>query len=118
MEKQINFADIEYGNRRRKTKREEFLEKMESVIPWGKWVEIIEPYYPDGSLPRMPLVSAWQRLSYFCLFVVSFSHLPFAHYLPYQHERIGLLSEPTYIINFRPVFCYGIRTQDAINKFF
>ncbi len=44
MEKQINFADIEYGNRRRKTKREEFLEKMESVIPWGKWVEIIEPY--------------------------------------------------------------------------
>ncbi len=44
MEKQINFADIEYGNRRRKTKREEFPEKMESVIPWGKWVEIIEPY--------------------------------------------------------------------------
>ena len=44
MEKQINFADIEYENRRRKTKREEFLEKMESVIPWGKWVEIIEPY--------------------------------------------------------------------------
>ena len=27
MEKQINFADIEYGNRRRKTKREEFPEK-------------------------------------------------------------------------------------------
>ena len=44
MEKQINFADIEYGNRGRKTKREEFPEKMESVIPWGKWVEIIEPY--------------------------------------------------------------------------
>ena len=54
MEKQINFADIEYGNRRRKTKREEFLEKMESVIPWGKWVEIIEPYYPDGKRGRRP----------------------------------------------------------------
>lgn len=54
MEKQINFADIEYGNRRRKTKREEFLEKMESVIPWGKWVELIEPYYPDGKRGRRP----------------------------------------------------------------
>ena len=54
MEKQINFADIEYGNRRRKTKREEFPEKMESVIPWGKWVEIIEPYYPDGKRGRRP----------------------------------------------------------------
>ena len=54
MEKQINFADIEYGNRRRKTTREEFLEKMESVIPWGKWVEIIEPYDPDGKRGRRP----------------------------------------------------------------
>lgn len=54
MEKQINFAVIEYGNRRRKTKREEFPEKMESVIPWGEWVEIIEPYYPDGKRGRRP----------------------------------------------------------------
>ena len=38
MEKQINFVDIEYGNRRKVTKREEFLNKMETVIPWGKWV--------------------------------------------------------------------------------
>lgn len=54
MEKQLNFADIEYGNRRKVTKREEFLNKMEAVIPWGKWVSIIEPYYPSGKRGRRP----------------------------------------------------------------
>ena len=31
---QISFGDIEYLNRKRKTKREHFLEQMEKVIPW------------------------------------------------------------------------------------
>ena len=44
MEKQLNFADIEYGNRKKVTKREEFLKKMETVIPWEKWVSVIDPY--------------------------------------------------------------------------
>lgn len=54
MEKQLNFTDIEYGNRRRTTKRETFLNKMESVIPWSKWVKVIEPYYPNGKRGRRP----------------------------------------------------------------
>lgn len=54
MEKQLNFADIEYANRRRTTKREEFLNKMDSVIPWNKWVKAIEPYYPKGKRGRRP----------------------------------------------------------------
>ena len=54
MEKQLNLADIEYGNRRKITKREEFLNKMETVIPWGKWVSAIEPYYPNGKRGRRP----------------------------------------------------------------
>lgn len=33
-EKQITFNDIEYGNRKRITKREEFLDIMEEIIPW------------------------------------------------------------------------------------
>lgn len=32
-EKQITFSDIEYGNRKRITQREEFLDTMEELIP-------------------------------------------------------------------------------------
>lgn len=32
--KQITFSDMEYGNRKRTTKREEFLDIMEEIIPW------------------------------------------------------------------------------------
>lgn len=51
---QLNFADAEYINRRRKTKREIFLEKMDEVIPWDKWVEMVKPYYPKGVHGRRP----------------------------------------------------------------
>ena len=45
MKKQINFTDIEYGKRRRKTKREEFLECMNEITPWEEIVEMIKPHY-------------------------------------------------------------------------
>ena len=32
--KQETFTDIEYSYRKKKTKREEFLEIMEEIIPW------------------------------------------------------------------------------------
>jgi IS5 family transposase len=32
--KQMTFTDIEYAARRRTTKREEFLEMMEKLVPW------------------------------------------------------------------------------------
>ena len=45
MRKQISFTDIEYENRKRKTKREAFLDCMDEVIPWDDFVVLIEPYY-------------------------------------------------------------------------
>jgi len=36
---QQTFADIEYANRKRKTKRDEFLKIIEEIIPWDEWVE-------------------------------------------------------------------------------
>lgn len=50
--KQITFSDMEYGNRKRTTKREEFLDIMEEIIPWEEWVEYVSPYYPDGKRGR------------------------------------------------------------------
>ncbi len=54
---QPSFTDIEYGNRRRVSRREKFLESMDSVIPWARWVALIEPhYYADrpGKKGRKP----------------------------------------------------------------
>ena len=39
--KQQTFSDIEYSGRKRKTKREKFLDKMDEIIPWGEWVAYI-----------------------------------------------------------------------------
>ena len=36
MKKQETFTDIEYSFRKKKTKREEFLEIMEEIIPVGR----------------------------------------------------------------------------------
>ena len=53
--KQETFTDIEYSYRKKKTKREEFLEIMEEIIPWDEWVGVIEPYYPKGKRGRPPM---------------------------------------------------------------
>ena len=52
--KQQTFSDIEYANRRKKTKREEFLASMNQMIPWQHWVDFIVPYYPSGKRGRPP----------------------------------------------------------------
>ena len=52
--KQESFSDMEYRCRKKKTKREEFLEIMDEIIPWNEWVEIIRPYYPAGKHGRPP----------------------------------------------------------------
>ena len=52
--KQQTFSDIEYSSRKRKTKREEFLEIMDEIIPWDEWVSVIVPYYPSGKRGRPP----------------------------------------------------------------
>ena len=70
---QMTFSDYEYSLRKRKTKREEFLEIMEEIIPWDEWVEFVRPYYPDGrrgrptkgieKMLRMYLLQVWFNLS-------------------------------------------------------
>ena len=38
--KQESYSDIEYSWRKKKTKREEFLEIMDDIIPWDEWVSL------------------------------------------------------------------------------
>lgn len=70
---QQTFSDFEYSNRKKKTKREEFLDVMEEIIPWDEWVEFVKPYYPSGKrgrptkgiekMLRMYLLQVWFNLS-------------------------------------------------------
>lgn len=53
--KQPTMADLEYASRRKKTKRDEFLEIMEELIPWEEWVSYVEPHYPEGKRGRPPM---------------------------------------------------------------
>ena len=53
--KQGTLTDIEYSGRKKKTRREKFLEIMDEIIPWDEWVSVIEPYYPKGKRGRPPM---------------------------------------------------------------
>ena len=55
MPKQSGFADLEYAQKKRLTRREQFLNDMEPVIPWAKLIALIERHYPkSGRQGRQP----------------------------------------------------------------
>ena len=70
---QMTLSDLEYSNRKRATKREQFLQTMDKIVPSDHWVEIIRPYYPNGKrgrptrgieiMLRMYLMQKWFNLS-------------------------------------------------------
>jgi transposase, IS5 family len=73
---QPSFTDVEYGDRRRVSRRERFLETMDATIPWAQWVALIEPHYysdrpgkrgrkakPVETMLRMYLLQVWFSLS-------------------------------------------------------
>lgn len=70
---QLSFTEAEYSNRRRRTKREDFLDLMDEIIPWKEWAEIIRPYYYQNTrgrrakeietMLRMYLMQNWFHLS-------------------------------------------------------
>ena len=53
---QISFSQAEYEKKKKRTRREVFLEKMEQVVPWSRLMEVIEPHYPkSGRRGRPPI---------------------------------------------------------------
>lgn len=51
---QMSFGDSEYATKRKKTRREVFLEEMEQVVPWKLLLDLIEPFYPIAGNGRHP----------------------------------------------------------------
>lgn len=46
--KQISFADAEYASKGKVTRREKFLEQLNTLMPWGVMKSVIEPHYSKG----------------------------------------------------------------------
>ena len=51
---QPTFSDLEYQGKKRQTRREIFLERMDELIPWQRMEERIRPYYPEAGRGRRP----------------------------------------------------------------
>ena len=54
MNEQPTFADLDYQHKRRRTRREEFLERMDSLIPWQRLEDRIGPHYFRSERGRRP----------------------------------------------------------------
>ena len=51
---QLSFADTEFTSKRRKTRKELFLGRMDELIPWQQLEDQIEPFYPKAGNGRRP----------------------------------------------------------------
>jgi IS5 family transposase len=63
---QLSFSDVEYGVKRKKTKREIFLAEMDSVVPWDLMIKLIEPMYPKSAVGR-PAYGLPSMLRVYCM---------------------------------------------------
>jgi transposase, IS5 family len=55
MTHQPSFAHAEFAAKKKITRREKFLARMEEVIPWAQLLAVIEPHYPKGKRGRPPV---------------------------------------------------------------
>jgi IS5 family transposase len=70
--KRPTLSDIEYGRRKRTTKRDNFLHIMNDIIPWDEWVAYIAPHYPEGERGRPPMgIEKMLRMYLACLRVLA-----------------------------------------------
>ena len=52
---QPTFAALAFANKKKKTRREEFLEEMDQVVPWTQLLKVIRKHYPKAGNGRPPL---------------------------------------------------------------
>ena len=73
MKDQITFADIEYGSRKRSTRRDRLLLFMDAILPWDEITKLLASCRPGNrtgrpardteTLYRMVLLQKWYGLS-------------------------------------------------------
>jgi IS5 family transposase len=52
---QMGFSELEFAAKKKRTRRERFLDQIEAATPWSLLVEQIEPFYPKGERGRPPI---------------------------------------------------------------
>jgi IS5 family transposase len=52
---QTSFAQAEFAGKKKVTRREKFLARMEAVLPWAQLLAVILPHYPKGERGRPPV---------------------------------------------------------------
>jgi hypothetical protein len=52
---QMGFSELEFAAKKKRTRRERFLDQIEAATPWALLVEQIEPFYPKGERGRPPI---------------------------------------------------------------
>src|ERR1700685_4662750 len=55
MTHQTSFSQAEFADKKKITRREKFLGRMEEIIPWAALLAVIEPFYPKGERGRPPI---------------------------------------------------------------
>ena len=54
MDKQMSLSALNDELAQVRTKKKEFLEQMERIIPWGEWIALIQPCYYEGERGNKP----------------------------------------------------------------
>jgi IS5 family transposase len=52
---QPSFSQAEFADKKKITRREKFLARMEEIIPWASLLAVLEPFYPNGERGRPPI---------------------------------------------------------------
>jgi len=55
MTHQPSFSQAEFATKKKTTRREKFLTRMEALLPWADLLAVIEPFYPKGERGRPPV---------------------------------------------------------------
>ena len=55
MTHQTSFSQAEFADKKKLTRRERFLARMEEIIPWASLLAVLEPFYPKGERGRPPI---------------------------------------------------------------
>ncbi len=62
MTMQSSFSELEYATKKKVTRRDRFLDEINSVTPWAALVAQIEPFYPTGAGRGRPPIGVARML--------------------------------------------------------
>jgi len=54
-EEQISFANVPFERFAKTTRRAQFLEEMNRILPWKDLCAVVQPYFPAGEAGRVPI---------------------------------------------------------------